>query len=103
MGGRDNDDAILIGDDGKVLSEDDDTNYDCLYKFGDFTGDGFDDVAVRCLAIDQNNRIVDDATTIYAVQHGQPQVIAVKAPRQLVTIREKLCTDIKKSRLCPPK
>jgi hypothetical protein len=52
-GGRDNDDAILIGDDGKVLSEDDDTNYDGLYKFGDFTGDGFDDVALRCLAIDQ--------------------------------------------------
>jgi len=101
-GGHDNDEAIIIGDDGKVLSEEDDTNFDCLYKFGNFTGDGFEDVAVRCLAIDQSNRIVDDTTTIYAVQHGQPQVIAVKGP-QLVTIREKLCTDVKKSKLCPSK
>jgi hypothetical protein len=102
-GDKDNDDAIIIGDDGKVFSEEDDTNYDCLYKFGDFTGDGFDDIAVRCLAIDQSNRIVNDTTTIYAAQHGRPQVIAVKDPSQLGAIREKLCTDIKKSKLCPSK
>lgn len=102
-GDRDIDDSILIGDDGKSLGEEGERNDDCLFGFDDFTGDGFDDVAVRCLAIDQNHRIVDDTTTIYAVRNGRPRVIAVKDPTKLVTIRKTLCAGIKKSKLCPPK
>lgn len=100
---RDKDDGILIGDDGKALSEEDDVNYDCLFRIGDFTGNGFDSVAVRCLAISQIDRVVDDTTTIYSVQHGQPQVVAVKDRAKLATIHGKLCVDIGKSKLCPPK
>jgi hypothetical protein len=102
-GTGDNDDAIMIGDDGKVLSEADDANYDCLYEFGDFTDRKFDDIAVRCFAIDQNKRIVGDTTTIYTERGGKPRVIAVKDQHQLVMIRDKLCADAKKSKLCPPK
>jgi hypothetical protein len=98
-----NSDPILIGDDGKPLPELEVTNHDCLYRFGDFTGDGFEDLAVRCLAIDQADRVVDDTTTLYSVRHGQPQAIAVKNPVQLAMLREKLCANIKKSKLCPPK
>jgi len=97
------DDAILIGSDTVVGSEEGEYNYDCLFKFADFNGDGFDDLAVRCLAIGEQGKILEDTTTIYTVQHGKPQVVAVKEPRQLATVRDKLCTDVKKSRLCPPK
>jgi hypothetical protein len=100
---RDNNDAILIGDDGSFLGEEAETNHDCLFGFDDFTGDGSEEVAVRCLVIDPNHRVVDDTTTIYAVRNGRPKVIAVKDPAQLVTIRKTLCTGIKKSKLCPQK
>ena len=97
------DDAIMIGSDTVVGSEEGDYNYDCLFKFSDFNGDGFDDLAVRCLAIGEQKKILEDTTTIYTVQHGQPQMTVVKDPHQLATVREKLCTDVKKSKLCPPK
>jgi hypothetical protein len=96
------DDAILIGSDYSVGTEEDSKD-DCLFKFADFNGDGFDDLAVRCLVITEQGKILGDTTTVYTVQHGQPQVLAVKEPQQLATVRDKLCTDAKKSRLCPPK
>jgi len=96
------DDAILIGSDYSVGTEEDSKD-DCLFKFADFNGDGFDDLAVRCLVITEQGKILGDTATIYTVQHGQPQILAVKEPRQLATVRDKLCTDVKKSRLCPPK
>ena len=97
------DDAIMIGSDTVVGTEEGEYYYDCLFKFADFNGDGFDDLAVRCLAIGEKGKILDDTTTIYTVQHAQPQVIAIKDPRQLATVREKLCADVKKSKLCPSK
>ena len=96
------DDAIVIGSDYSVGTEENSKD-DCLFKFADFNGDGFDDLAVRCLVITEQGKILGDTTTIYTVQHGKPQVIAVKEARQLATVRDKLCTDVKKSRLCPPK
>ena len=90
------DDAILIGTEK-------DSKDDCLFKFADFNGDGFDDLAVRCLVITEQGKILGDTTTIYTALHGQPQILAVKQPRQLATVRDKLCMDVKKSRLCPPK
>jgi hypothetical protein len=97
------DDAIMIGSDTVVGSEEGDYNFDCLFKFADFNGDGFDDLAVRCLAIGEKGKILEDTMTIYTVQDGQPQVTIVKDPRQLARVREQLCTDVKKSKLCPPK
>jgi len=93
---------ILIGSDFSVGTEED-SKYDCLFKFADFNGDGFDDLAVRCLAITEQGKILEDTTTIYTIQHGQPQVLAVKDRQQLATIRNQLCVDAKKSKLCPSK
>lgn len=96
------DDAILIGSDYSAGTEEDSKD-DCLFRFADFNGDGFDDLAVRCVVITEQGKILGDTTTIYTVQHGQPQVLAVRQPEQLATVHDKLCTDVKKSRLCPPK
>jgi len=93
---------ILIGSDYSVGTEED-SKYDCLYKFADFNGDNFDDLGVRCLAITEEGKILDDTTTIYTIQHGQPQVLSVKDPKQLAAIQDQLCIDAKKSKLCPSK
>jgi hypothetical protein len=91
---------ILIGSDYSVGNEEDSKD-DCLFKFGDFNGDGFDDLAVRCLSVTERGKILEDTTTIYTIQHGQSQVLTVKDRQQLATIRNQLCVDAKKSKLCP--
>jgi hypothetical protein len=96
------DDAILIGSDYSVGTEEDSKD-DCLFRFADFNGDGFDDLAVRCLIITEQGKILGDTTTIYTIQHGQPQVLTVNDRQQLATIRDQLCVDAKKSKLCPSK
>ena len=93
---------ILIDSDYSVGTEEDSKD-DCLFKFADFNGDSFDDLAVRCLAITRQGKILEDTTTIYTIQHGQPQVLTVKDRHQLATIRDQLCVDAKKSKLCPSK
>jgi hypothetical protein len=93
---------ILIGSDYSAGTEED-SKYDCLFKFADFNGDGFDDLAVRCLAITEQGKTLEDITTIYSIQHGQPQVLTVKDRQQLATIRDQLCVDDKKSKLCQSK
>jgi hypothetical protein len=93
---------ILIGSDYSVGTEED-SKYDCLLKFADFNGDGFDDLAVRCIAITEQGKILEDTTTIYTVLHGQAQIFTVKDRQQLATIRDQLCADAKKSKLCPSK
>lgn len=93
---------ILIGSDYSV-GTDEDSKDDCLFKFADFTGDGFDDLADRCVAITRRGRVLADTTTIYTVQHGQPQVLTVTDSQQLATIYQQLCVGVKKSKLCPSK
>ena len=92
----------MIGSDYSVGTEEDSKD-DCLFKFADFNGDGFDDLAVRCLALTKQGKILEDETTIYTIQHGQPQVLTVKDRQQLASIRDHLCLDAKKSKLCPSK
>lgn len=93
---------ILIGSDYSV-GTDEDSKDDCLFKFADFTGDGFDDLAVRCVAITRQGRVLTDTTTIYTVQHGQSQIQTVTDPRRQAAIYDQLCVGVKKSRLCPSK
>ena len=93
---------ILIGSDYSVGNEEDSKD-DCLFKFADFNGDGFHDLAVRCLAITEQGKVLEDKTTLYTIQHGQPQELTVKDRQQLATIRDQLCVDAKKSKLCPSK
>ena len=93
---------IVIGSDysvdAKEISKD-----DCLFKFADFNGDGFDDLAVRCLSITDQGRILEDTTAIYTIQHGQPRILIVTDRHQLATICAQLCVDAKRSDLCPSK
>lgn len=91
---------ILIDSDYSVGNEEDSKD-DCLFKFADFNGDGFDDLAVRCLTITEQGKILEDTTTVYTIQRGQPQVLTVKDRQQVATIRDQLCVNAKKSRLCP--
>ena len=91
---------ILIGSDYSAGTEED-SKYECLFKFADFNGDSFDDLAVRCLAVSRQGKILEDATTVYTIQHGQPQALPVTDGQELATIRNKLCVDAKKSKLCP--
>ena len=93
---------ILIGSDYSVDAEENSKD-DCLFRFADFNGDGFDDLAVRCLAVTEEGKILEDTTTIYTIQHGQPRVLTVKDRQQLATIRDQLCVDAEKSTLCPSK
>ena len=93
---------ILIGSDYSVGTAEDSKD-DCLFKFADFNGDGFDDLAVRCLTITEQGKILEDKTTLYTIQHGQSQILAITDRQQLATIRDQLCVDAKKSRLCPSK
>jgi hypothetical protein len=93
---------ILIGSDYSVDAEENSKD-ECLFKFADFNGDGFDDLAVRCIAITEQGKILEDTMTIYTIQHGQPQVLTLKDRQQLATIRDQLCVDAKKSKLCPSK
>jgi hypothetical protein len=98
----DNTTEILIGSD-YTAGTDEDSKDECLFKFADFNGDNFDDLAVRCLVITKNGKVLGDSTTIYTMQRGQPQVVAVTDRQRLATIGSELCTDAKKSKLCPPK
>jgi hypothetical protein len=91
---------ILIGSDYSVGAEENSKD-DCLFKFADFNGDGLDDLAVRCIAITEEGKILEDTTTIYTVQHGRSQASTVKDHQQLATIRDQLCLDVEKSKLCP--
>jgi hypothetical protein len=93
---------ILIGSDYSA-GTDEDSKDDCLFKFADFNGDGFDDLADRCVAITRQGKVLADTTTIYTVQHGRSQILTVTDPRQLATIYDRLCVGVKKSKLCPSK
>jgi hypothetical protein len=53
------------------------------------------------LGWERRAKSLEDTTTVYTVQNGQPQATVVKDPKQLATIREKLCANVKKSKLCP--
>jgi len=77
------DEAIMIGSDTVVGSEEGEYDYQCLYKIADFNSDGFDDLAVRCLAVGEKNRILEDTTDLYTVQQGKPKIVTVKDPSRL--------------------
>jgi len=97
------DEAIMIGSDTVVGSEEGEYDYQCLFKIADFNSDGFDDLAVRCLAVGEKNKILEDTTNLYTVQQGKPKIVTVKDPKQVAAITTTLCENVKKSKLCPPK
>lgn len=90
---------ILIGSD-YTAGMDENTKDDCLFKFGDFNGDGFDDLVVRCAIMNEAEKILDDTTTLYTIQQGQPQIIPVQDRKKFAAISDQLCAGSEKSRLC---
>lgn len=94
-------DAIMIGAETQSGGEGDDTyDYDCQYKVADFEGNGFDDVAVRCVVTGETTKSVEDTTTLYSVKKGQPRAVVIKSKVQLDAVEQALCEDYKKSKLC---
>ncbi len=96
----DKDDAIMIGSDTVVGSEEGEYDYQCLYKVADFNGNGLDDVAVRCQAVGEKGKIIEDTTLLYSVQQGKPVIITITEPQRIAALTAKLCEGTKKSRLC---
>jgi hypothetical protein len=95
--------GIMIGADTTVGGDEDDFATDCLYRVADFDGDGSDDIAVRCVVTGETTKSVDDTTTLYTIKNGRPQIIQVKDRSLLASMRQKLCIDVKNSKLCKAK
>jgi hypothetical protein len=98
-----NSQGIMIGADTTVGGDEDDFATDCLYRVADFDGDGSDDIAVRCVVTGEPTKSVDDTTTLYTIKNGRPQIIQVKDRSLLASMRQKLCVDVKNSKLCKAK
>jgi hypothetical protein len=92
--------GVVIGSDYTV-GTDEDSKDDCLFKFADFNGDGFDDLAVRCVTATRQGKVLGDSINLYTIQQGQPKIVEVTDPQQLARIRDQLCLNAKKSKLCP--
>jgi hypothetical protein len=97
------DDAIMIGSDTVVGSEEGEYDYQCLSKIADFNGDGLDDIAVRCQAVGEKNRIIEDTTLLYSIQQEKPIVATLSEPLRIAAVTAKLCDGAKKSRICASK
>jgi hypothetical protein len=94
------DDAILIGSDTVVGSEEGDYNYQCVFKVPDFNGDALDDVGVRCQAIDEDKKVLEDTTLVYSVKNGQPVILKMTDRQQVAALTAKLCGRAAKPRFC---
>jgi hypothetical protein len=95
--------AIMIGSDTVVGSEEGEYDYQCLFKIADFDSDGFDDLAVRCLAVGEQDKILEDTTNLYTIQQGKPKITTVNDPNQVRALTATLCENVKKSKLCSRK
>lgn len=102
---NDKEDAIMIGSDTQIGSEEGDYDNDCVYSIADFDGDGFDDVAVRCVETltaetGKPPKVTGDTMKLYSVKNGEPKVSEIHDPIQMSLIRRKLCSGSPKSPLC---
>jgi hypothetical protein len=97
---KEGDDAVMIGSDTVVGSEEGEYDYQCLFKVADFDGDGLDDIAVRCQAVGEKNRIIEDKTLLYSVQHDKPMIATLTEPQRIAALTARLCEGAKKSKIC---
>jgi hypothetical protein len=102
---NDKEDAIMIGSDTQIGSEEGDYDNDCVYGVADFDGDGFDDVALRCVETltaetGKPPKVAADTTKLYSVKNGEPKVVEVHDRTQMSSIQRKLCAGSPKSPLC---
>ena len=96
------DDMIEIGSDTVEGSEEGEYDSHCLFKVADFNGDGLDDIAVRCQAVGEENRIID-TTLLYSIQQDKPVQVTLTEPRRIAALTAKLCDGTKKLRMCTSK
>jgi hypothetical protein len=99
------DDEILIGSDTSVGAGEGDYDTNCVYSIADFDGDGFDDVAVRCVETlttetGKPPKVTGDTMKLYSVKNGEPKVSEIHDPIQMSLIRRRLCAGSPKSPLC---
>lgn len=100
---KEGDDAIMIGSDTVVGSEEGEYDYQCLFKIADFNGDGLDDVAVRCKAVGEKQKIIEDMTLLYSIQHEKPVIATLTEPERISALTAKLCEGSPKSKICTAK
>src|SRR5260370_1236852 len=100
---KDGDDAIMIGSDTVLASDVGEYDYQSLSKIADFNGDGLDDVAVRCKAIGEKGKIIEDTTLPYSAQHDKPAIATITEPERIAALTAKLCDAARKSRICAAK
>jgi len=92
---------VQYGDDGFY-------HYDCLHAIADVTGDGLDDVAIRCRESVQPDpekplkRVKRDETLLYTSRDGKLARVAIdKTSARATSIQGVLCATNPSSPLCP--
>ena len=92
---------VQYGDDGFY-------HYDCLHGIADVTGDGLDDVAIRCRESVQPDperplkRVKRDETLLYTSRDGKlARVVIDKTSTKATSVQDVLCATNPSSPLCP--
>ncbi len=98
--------AVMIASDDQ-FGDDGIYHYDCLHAVADLTGDGLDDLAVRCresVQPDPNSpvrRITRDDTFLYTSKNGTiTRIVITKTSAQATAVRSALCAAKPTSPLC---
>jgi hypothetical protein len=105
--GKEDGAGLLIGSDGE-FGDDGIYYYDCLHTVADITGNGLDDVAVRCRESVQpdpekpRKRMTrSDNTFLYTLKNGAITRVAIdKTSEQAPVVRDALCATKPASPLC---
>lgn len=79
------------------------SSYRCLYGLVDLSADGFDDVAIRCKQVDEDDQKkveVTDTTVLYSLKEGRFIGEVVTSEAQRLKIWSNLCRSSTKNKLC---
>ena len=95
----DNDPHIMI-DSAYQFGDEDNWVYDCLYKITDITGDGLEDLVVRCRRVGEETKVVKDEILLYSISKGIPKRTSVTKEATFNRINKILCEGNKGSPLC---
>ena len=98
--------ALVIGSDVQY-GDDGWLSYDCLHAVSDITGDGLDDVAVRCRESLQPDpekpfkRVTSDTTVLYRAEGGQlARTVVSRGSAFSSSVQSTLCATKPDSSLC---
>jgi len=98
-------DSLMIGSDAQH-GDDQDYLYDCLHSISDLTGDGLDDVAVRCRESvspleNKPSTVTKDETLLYTLKGGRlARIVLSKGGKLPEVVRLALCENQAKNELC---